>query len=241
MSDLPTTGRGGATDEVYALLRKRITLGEYGPGFRLKELTLSRELGISRTPIRTAFQRLEQDGLLVSEPARGVTVAPWTDHDNDEVFDLRAHLESHAAALAANRHDEADLAEMLALNAKMEALVQHRPEDFRTELEQINRQFHEAILRAARSPRLAQMAAGLMKVRRITGAFFHYEDDDFGNSIEDHIAIARAIRRGNGELARALMNDHIRSTSAALRARRQTVTGLQASGVHAKEPISRRR
>ena len=205
------TTRRGSVHDVYALLRKRITLGDYGPGERLKELDLAKELKISRTPIRAAFQRLERDG---------VEVAPWTDHDNDEVFDLRAHLESHAAALAAQRRTEAHLAEMDRLNERMAGLVRYRAEDFPTKMEVINAQFHQLILKAARAPRLAQFVASLMDARQVTGAFFNYSDEQFQKSVADHHAIASAIRRGNSDLARSLMDDHIRNTGAQLRIER---------------------
>jgi len=216
------TIRRGSTHDVYALLRKRITLGDYGPGDRLKELDLAQELQISRTPIRAAFQRLEREGLIVSAPSRGVEVAPWTDHDNEEVFDLRAHLESHAAALAAQRCLPEHLTEMDQLNDRMASQLRYPSENFREAMESINAQFHQVILKAARSPRLAQFVASLMNARQVTGAFFNYSDAQFVKSVSDHQAIASAIRRGNSHLARSLMDDHIRNTGEQIRSERRT-------------------
>lgn len=213
--------RRGSAHEVYALLRKRITLGDYGPGDRLKELDLAQELQISRTPIRAAFQRLEREGLIVSAPSRGVEVAPWTDHDNEEVFDLRAYLESHAAALAAQRRQPEHLNEMDLLNERMASQLRYPSENFRETMEAINAQFHQVILKAARSPRLAQFVASLMNARQVTGAFFQYSDPQFAKSVADHQAIASAIRRGNSQLASSLMDDHIRSTAEQLRLERR--------------------
>lgn len=212
--------RRGSAEDVYALLRKRITLGEYPPGTRLKELTLSEELGISRSPIRAAFQKLVEDGMLLSAPNRGVLVAPWTDNDNDEVFDLRAHLESHAAALAAERRQEEHLREMDELNQEMARLVRERPDDFLTSLQQVNRRFHQVIVSAAKSPRLSHFVSSLIDVRRVTGAFFYYTDEEFSSSVNDHLAITRAIERGNASLARVLMDDHIRATWKRLKTQR---------------------
>lgn len=211
----------GSKEDVYAFLRKRITLGEYAPGTRLKELALSRELGISRTPIRAAFQRLQQDGLILSTPNRGVVVAPWTDRDNDEVFDLRAHLESHAAALAAERRQDGHLAQMDQLNERMANLIRHRPDGFLTDLEDVNRNFHQLVVQAAGSPRLANFVASLIDVRRVIGAFFYYTDEELENSVQDHLAITRAIARRNDVLARTLTEDHIRTTWTRLKSQRQ--------------------
>jgi DNA-binding GntR family transcriptional regulator len=101
-----------------------------------------------------------------------VIVAPWTDLDNDEVFDLRIQLESHGASLAAQRRSESDIARLHALNAEMAGLIQQRSEDFRSDIQDINRRFHEAVVQAARSPRLVQMVGSLLNTRRVTGAFF---------------------------------------------------------------------
>lgn len=211
----------GSKEDVYALLRKRMTLGEYSPGERLKENILAEELGISRTPIRAAFQRLLQDGLLLAEHNRGVVVAPWTDRDNDEVFALRALLESHAAALAAERRQEEHLQQLTQLNERMTYLIQHRPDDFLTEIEEINRNFHQLIVQAAGSPRLSQFIASLIDIRRVIGAFFYYTAEELEDSANDHIAITRAIRQKKSGLARTLMDDHIRTTSKRLEQQRK--------------------
>ncbi|MCL2894748.1 GntR family transcriptional regulator [Brenneria tiliae] len=211
----------GSKEDVYALLRKRITLGEYAPGVRLKEMTLSEELGISRTPIRAAFQRLRQDGLIQAVPNCGVVVAPWTDRDNDEIFDLRAHLESHAAALAAERRQEEHLRQLDRLNERMADLVRHRPDDFLTDLEEVNRRFHQLVVQAASSPRLAHFVAGLIDVPRVIGAFFYYTPKELENSVQDHLAITRAIAQRKDALARSLMEDHIRTTGNRLKSQRQ--------------------
>ncbi|MBR8457090.1 GntR family transcriptional regulator [Burkholderia dolosa] len=220
----PEPYRGSSTDEVYVLLRKRITLGEYGPNARLKEMGLAQELGISRTPIRAAFQRLITEGMLTPAPNRGVIVTPWTDRDNDEVFDLRAQLESHAAALAAERRAQVHVDELHTLNRSMAQLLSDRGEDFRTELQENNRLFHQTVVKAAASPRLASFVGSLADVRRVIGAFFYYTDAEFNNSLEDHIAITRAIERGNSNVARALMDAHIRTTWARFKAQRSQAT-----------------
>lgn len=211
----------GSKEDIYALLRKRITLGEYSPGERLKENVLATELNVSRTPIRAAFQRLLDDGLLLAEHNRGVVVSPWTDRDNDEVFDLRALMESHAAELAAERRQEDHLLQFTLLNERMTHLINHRPEGFLAELEELNRKFHQIIVQAASSPRLTQYIASLINVRRVIGAFFYYSDEDLECSIQDHIAIARAIKQGKGNLARTLMDEHIRTTWIRLKHQRQ--------------------
>ncbi|MEY4749576.1 MAG: hypothetical protein RIQ60_1790 [Pseudomonadota bacterium] len=84
-------------------LRELILAGEIPPGQRLLELTLAERLGVSRTPVRTALVRLEQEGLLDSLPAGGYRVRQFSDHDLRDAIELRGTVEGLAARLAAER------------------------------------------------------------------------------------------------------------------------------------------
>jgi DNA-binding GntR family transcriptional regulator len=207
--------------DAYATLRRRIILGEFLPGTQLKEESLAAELSVSRSPIRVAFRRLADDGLVHAEPNRGVFVASWADQDNDEVFDLRALVESHAAGLAAQRKQPEHLQQLQALNQRMATLIADKPEDFLDELQQANRQFHQVVLQAAASPRLLAFVQSLLAVQRVLGAFYYYTDAQLAESLQDHCNITRAIERGDAPLAQAMVNAHIRGTSQRLREQRQ--------------------
>lgn len=82
--------------DVYRILRDRILRQELHAGQKLSDLRLSTELGVSRTPIREALLQLVQDGIVVAEPNRGFFVATITPKDVEEIFDLRAALETFA-------------------------------------------------------------------------------------------------------------------------------------------------
>lgn len=82
--------------DVYRVLRDRILRRELRAGEKLSDLRLSSELGVSRTPIREALLQLVQDGVVVAEPNRGFFVATFSRKDLEEIFDLRAALETFA-------------------------------------------------------------------------------------------------------------------------------------------------
>lgn len=82
--------------DVYRVLRDRILRQELHAGEKLSDLHLSSELGVSRTPIREALLQLVQDGIVVAEPNRGFFVATIARKDVEEIFDLRATLETFA-------------------------------------------------------------------------------------------------------------------------------------------------
>jgi len=94
-SDLIT--RSNLGERVYRLLWDRILDRRLHPGEKLSDVRLSDELGVSRTPVREALNRLVQDGIIKSEPNRGFYVASFSAKDIEEIYDLRAALESAAS------------------------------------------------------------------------------------------------------------------------------------------------
>ena len=90
-------------DVVSDVLRQAIKDGVLKPGERLMEIRLAEELGVSRTPIREAIRKLEQEGFVVMVPRRGTYVADISLKDISQVFEIRGALEELAAGLAAER------------------------------------------------------------------------------------------------------------------------------------------
>lgn len=202
--------------EVLDDLRSRITSGVVAPGAHLTEIALAAEYGTSRTPIRWTLQELAREGLVVIEPNRGAFVAEWTTEDAAEVMTLRALLESRAAALAASRITADMQAQLMELCDEMDRLAADRPSGFRDQIASLNSDFHLAVLRAAASPRLFNIAKDLANVPLMHSSFQYYEDADIARSLSDHRALAEAIARGNAEHAHAIMEAHLRSSYAAV-------------------------
>src|SRR5437763_1833167 len=96
--------------QVYDLLWQRIVSHQLRPGDKLSDVRLSEELGVSRTPVREALQRLAQDGMVRAESRRGFFVAQFSSRDVGEVYDVRTALEVLAVRLAFPHLTEADLA-----------------------------------------------------------------------------------------------------------------------------------
>jgi DNA-binding GntR family transcriptional regulator len=130
------------------LLRERIIAGRPAPGEPVRQDTLAAELGVSKIPLREALARLEEDGLLRSEPNRGWFVAPLSAAEAREVFALRQTLEPGSAAEAASVANIKEQAEaVIALEALEEAVAGQSPD-----VGACNRAFHLALLRPARRP-----------------------------------------------------------------------------------------
>ena len=199
-----------AADKAYELLKQRVVGGTYAPGAQLKEEHLARELEISRTPIRVALKRLVADGLATADAGRGVRVAEWTDYDIEETYELRGLLEAHAAELAARRGGAALADRLDELNEQMDRAITEGGSALPERVQVINAHFHRAILEASGSPRLRAMLAGLIDMPIVIRSHFISTLQDKVQSLQHHRDLAAAVRAGDPELAKQVMQLHLR-------------------------------
>ncbi|MBT8162678.1 MULTISPECIES: FadR/GntR family transcriptional regulator [Arthrobacter] len=207
-------------------LKGRIGRGELNPGDRLApERQLAESLGVGRVSLREALRKLQEDGYL--EVRRGKTggtfvtdldkpMAEWRKQmvarvgELDDITELRLAIETHAAALAAERRSDDDLKKLKA------AITQQSQAANRGEFRQADSAFHEIIGGASGSVRLAQAA------RQARGEFFvpveigKYEDPVEADA-QQHMAIYEAIRDGDAPRACQEMSRHINYTRTMLR------------------------
>jgi DNA-binding GntR family transcriptional regulator len=209
-----------ANEAVYANLRRRIMAGNYEPGAQLKEETLAAEMGVSRTPIRVAFQRLIEEGLLIARANRGVFIAGWTRHDIEEVMALRFLLEPHIARIAAERATDEQIVELRQVNQRMEQSRRSRAADRLMQIQVANNRFHQLLLEATSSPRLKRMAQNLIDMPMIIGSFYFYSEDELRQSVHHHDEIIRAVGHHDGAIAELAMLLHLRVAHAIYRSKR---------------------
>lgn len=183
--------------------------GHYGPGTQLKEEPIARELGLSRTPVRTALRRLVEDGLATDGLGQGIHVSPWTEVDIEETFQLRMLLEPYAAFLAASRAGSGLVDVLCASNEEMRRGIDAGPDGI-VEVQKANSTFHRALLDAAGSPRLRSMLGTIIDMPVIVRSFFLYSRDELEQSLHHHKDLTLAAQERDGELARQVMQLHLR-------------------------------
>ena len=198
------------TEQVYRTLRRQIMSGDLPPGAQVKEEHVAATLDVSRTPVRSALQRLTADGLLINRERRGAFVAEWTHRDIEEIFELRVLLESQAAGHAALNATAAQIAELGALTDAMNRFACDKPINYLGDIEAANNRFHHLILESSGSPRLRALAATLVDIPLVVGAFFVYTQDDLQRSIQHHRDLLMAIEDRNRHLAQEIMSVHLR-------------------------------
>ena len=204
-----SSAAASASDRAYAEIRGLILAGDASPGTPLREEALADIVGVSRTPIREALRRLESELYASRTPGGRLVVADWNSDDVAEIFALRAMLEGHAAARAARRMTAAGLAELKLCNAAIEAAVAQPQPDIARFLTE-NRRFHDLILSASSSARLATMLAGLVEQPIVRRTAARYDRADLARSAHEHGQMIQAFTARDEDWARAVMTAHIR-------------------------------
>ena len=195
-------------DRIYEALKETIAAMDIYEGDgepRLDERQLSEDLGVSRTPVREAIARLEQEGLVRIVPRRGVFVARKTKLEILEMITVWAALESMAARLiteGASDHEIAGLRELFttAEGDKIQANID--------EYSGMNIRFHQAILRLSKSELLVAMTETLFIHMRSIRARTIGEKDRAQRSIIDHMNIIEALEARDADLAERLSREH---------------------------------
>ena len=198
-----------AANRAYAEIRGLILSGDASPGTPLREEALADIVGVSRTPIRDALRRLEAEHYARRTRSGRLVVADWDSDDLAEIFALRAMLEGHAAARAARRITPAALADLRQCNAEIEAAVAQPQPDIARFLTG-NRRFHDLVLAASASPRLAAMLAGLIEQPIVRRTATRYDRADLARSTHEHGQLVQAFAAHDEDWARAVMTAHIR-------------------------------
>jgi len=199
-------------DIVYQNLRRKILNGALKPGQRLRQEELSRELDVSRVPLREAMTRLASDGLVVLNPRRGYAVTSLRSSEILEIFELRAVVEEHAGYCAAYARSEQDVAEVERILIASEASNLGSGNSMEN-WTQLNYQFHARIIASTRREHLLKFATQL---RDTVEPYIRVETSMTGDVEEaqrDHRRLFEAYRDGDAaELAR-LSREHVEKTA----------------------------
>ena len=208
-------------DQAYKHIHGKLLAGDLPAGQVLSEHSLAREIGISRTPVREAIQRLEQEGVLEQVPRFGTIVRRPERRDLEDLYELREALEPYAVAQAANRLGPADLATLGRLCDEIGALAAalkkaRRPALDAGEMRRLlsaDLCFHMVLLRASGNRRLIKIIADSQMLTRIFGTPRQEHSLAVVERIHRfHSAILTAVKLRRGERARALMAEHIRAS-----------------------------
>ena len=195
------------TDRVYVELVNGVIAGELAPGDKLTDRRLASQLGVSRTPIREALQRLVSGGLVDPRGRAGWTVAVLSPRDIRELFELRSLLEPVGIRRIVRDKDEATAAELLAYFDRFGDVV---PDSRYAEYFSADRSFHSRIVDLSQNRRLVaayrtvELQVDLGRHRLLSQSRQRVEQ-----TLKEHRAIAAALAAGDAEAALAALASHL--------------------------------
>jgi DNA-binding GntR family transcriptional regulator len=192
----------------YEEIKRRIITLQYRPGEYLNEAMISEQLGIGRTPVHQALDRLMLEDMVEVIPRKGVIVRPVSLDEVLQLIEVRLVNETHCAALAAGRATEAEIDQMAAILAPTQHLIDRRDIEG---LMTLDRDYHCSISAAAKNRVLANILLSLHE-RSLRFWFISLSDEAHLIEVRDqHVEIHEAIRARDGSAASKAMREHIES------------------------------
>ncbi len=190
--------------DAYTLILDAIEAGTWRPGDRLVESELAERLGVSRTPVREALQRLETQGMLTRD-GRSLIVASLDHSQLAELYAVRGELEGLAARLAARHATEEELRVMAGMVEADRALIGGDPRA----LSRANKRFHRQIHLASHNRFLIQQLDLLHRAMALMANTSFAAEGRDAQGIAEHAAILAAIAARDGDAADAALRHHI--------------------------------
>ena len=191
-------------ETVYNVIKDAILRSQLKPGRKLNQDQLANALKVSRTPVREALLRLENEQLVKNLPYKGAVVSGFSSRRIEECHEIRAVLEGYAAKIATKHIPKNELGK---LEKSIEGMKSHR--DDLQRVISLNEEFHELLSKASGNEQLYYLLGSMLKhfPRNIS---WHLPGR-VERSIKEHEQILEAVRKGQCELAEKLMIKHLQS------------------------------
>jgi DNA-binding GntR family transcriptional regulator len=204
--------RPPARERVHHYVRDGILRGRFAGGTFLEEEQVSLAVGVSRTPVREAFQQLQAERLIDLLPRRGAMVRPVTATELLEVYETRLMMESHAVRRISHARRPAPPALRPIL-----AAMRHLPETSVFEHVQLNTEFHQAMVAGAGNSVLDGLYASLTtRQERVAVTSVSIDPGRFQIILAEHAALIEALDAHDAAAAIAILTDHLRPVHAIL-------------------------
>ena len=193
---------------VFYTLRRQILKGELKPGERLMEIALANRLGVSRTPVREAIRKLENEGLVIMLPRRGAHVAEITRQELNDVLEIRSSLEELAIVRACENMTDDDMEALKEAEADFARLVADESSDLAT-LGEADEHFHDLIYEGTGNRRLIQIINQLREQMYRFRVEYLKDIAIRRTLVEEHDAIVRVLERRDRDESVRLIKLHI--------------------------------
>ena len=192
--------------QVFQEIREDILKGKFKENEELREATLGKELGVSRTPVREALRQRELEGRVHIMPNKGAYVTGITEKDVDDIYMTRSMLEGLCARWAAEHISEEQIQEMEEVLLLTEY---HLDRGNAEQLAELDGKFHEVLYDASQSRILRHILSDFHKYVQVARKRSVKKEDRAKKSLEEHREILNALRTGDADRAEELAHIHI--------------------------------
>lgn len=192
--------------QVFQEIREDILKGKFKENEELREATLGKKLGVSRTPVREALRQLELEGLVHIIPNKGAYVTGITEKDVHDIYMTRSMLEGLCARWAAEHISEEQIQEMEEVLLLTEY---HLDRGNAEQLAELDGKFHEVLYDASQSRILRHILSDFHKYVQVARKRSVKKEDRAKKSLEEHREILNALRTGDADRAEELAHIHI--------------------------------
>ncbi len=197
-------------NRAYDELRSRFSNCSYVPGTFLSERQLAAELGMSKTPVKAALERLEMEGFITVSPQSGIIVRELGDEEIADIYEIRIALEGYAVREIASCLTEQQLEQWEATLSALEKIA-NQPQENRLQVVELDEEFHSLPIQFLGNQQILQTMHQLSaKNKMVVNSVFSLLPDRAGQSLYEHRQIVAAARAGDGVIAGQLMETHIR-------------------------------
>ncbi len=196
-------------ERILDMLRDAIVSGELKPGQSLVEMELASQLGVSRAPLREALQTLSREGLIETIAYKGTIVRHLSKRDIEELYSLRSVLEIFAVQRIIANHNPDDVARLRQI---FEAMLAAAQTGDLTEVNNLDRDFHDALIELSQHELLAQTWSVVSQRVRQVMALTNRRNSDITRIAYNHLPIIEAIAKQQSAEAIRLITEHIASS-----------------------------
>ncbi|MCA0971905.1 GntR family transcriptional regulator [Halobacillus litoralis] len=207
-------GNQSMTEVVYQALKEAILLRDISPGTQLVEQTIGKTMNVSRTPIRNAMKKLNQEGLVQIIPNRGAFVVEPSVEEIKQAFHMRRQLEKMTVELISETMTTEEI-------EKLESWIEHEKETYQTrdilQYIEVNKQFHMTLVRQTNHPFLIDFTERMLdqiNVYLMLYDVFYDENLDEKKRFKEHEWIVEALKERNLPRLFTLVDQHMEESLA---------------------------
>lgn len=200
-------GRVLLKDRAYTVLKQLIQNVTFEPGAFLSERQLAGQLGMSKTPVKAALERLEMEGFIAVSPQQGIVVRDLSVHEVADQLEIRVALESHVLRSVAGRVT-VEQASVLTASVRQQKQAAKRRDV--AELVALDAEFHMLFCEFHGNREITRVMSQLReKIHRVIGRVFQQLPERLVSSCDEHAAIVDAVLAGDANLAARRMEEHL--------------------------------